>query len=188
LRGAVGRAVQETVFDGSCIQPFIDHPSDDAVCDSLVEERPKVGVWNRIEILAYIKFEHPVEALGPDLLLQAVKCLVSRATRSEAIRAGQIVLFVDGLQHHRHGTLRYLVFEGRNPQRPLRSIRLGYVHSPNRRGLVATRLDPLQEVQEIGLKVRLIVRRCDAVDTGCAILAGEIVGLQHPFQIDDVVK
>ena len=30
----------------------------------------------------------------------------------------------------------------------------GYVHSPNRRGLVATRLDPLQEVQEIGLKVR----------------------------------
>src|SRR6185295_4355947 len=101
LRGAVGRAVQETVFDGSCIQPFIDHPSDDAVCDSLVEERPKVGVWNRIEILAYIKFEHPVEALEPDLLLQAVKCLVSRATRSEAIRAGQIVLFVDGLQHHR---------------------------------------------------------------------------------------
>src|SRR5262249_47253130 len=49
-------------------------------------------------------------------------------------------------------------------------------------GLVATRLDPLQEVQEIGLKVRLIVHRCDAVDTGCAILAGEIVGLQHPFQ------
>jgi hypothetical protein len=30
LRGTLGRAAQETVFDGSCIQPFIN-PSDDAV-------------------------------------------------------------------------------------------------------------------------------------------------------------
>ena len=26
LRGALGRAAQETVFDGSCFQPFVDHP------------------------------------------------------------------------------------------------------------------------------------------------------------------
>src|SRR5215468_9638291 len=44
LRGALGRVAQETVFHGSCFQPFIDHPSDDAVCDSLVKERSKVGV------------------------------------------------------------------------------------------------------------------------------------------------
>jgi hypothetical protein len=44
LWSTLSRAVQETVFDGSCFQPFIDHPSDDAVCDSLVDERPKVGV------------------------------------------------------------------------------------------------------------------------------------------------
>jgi hypothetical protein len=87
LRGALSRTVQEAIFDGSCFQPFINHPSDNAVCDSLVEERPKVGVWNRIEILAYIKFEHPVEALGPDRVPQAIECLVGRAAWSEAIRA-----------------------------------------------------------------------------------------------------
>jgi hypothetical protein len=46
LRGALSRAAQETVFDDSRIQPFIDHPSDNAVRDSLVEKRSQVGVWN----------------------------------------------------------------------------------------------------------------------------------------------
>src|SRR5215469_1973394 len=44
LRGALGRVAQETIFYGSCFQPFIDHPTDDAVRDSLVKERSKVGV------------------------------------------------------------------------------------------------------------------------------------------------
>ncbi len=44
LRRTLGRAEQEAIFNGSRFQPFIDHPSDDTVCDSFVEERPKVGV------------------------------------------------------------------------------------------------------------------------------------------------
>ena len=79
--------MQQAVFDGSCFQPFIDHPSDDAICDSLVEERSKVVVWNRIEILAYVDIEHPVEALGPDRVPQAIECLVGRAAWSEAVCA-----------------------------------------------------------------------------------------------------
>ena len=35
--------MQETVFDRSCFQPFIYHPSDHAVRDSLVEERSPLG-------------------------------------------------------------------------------------------------------------------------------------------------
>ena len=34
LRGALSRAAQKTVFNNSCFQPFIDHPSDDAVRNS----------------------------------------------------------------------------------------------------------------------------------------------------------
>src|SRR6516165_7937143 len=103
LRSALGHAAQESVFDSSCLQPFVDHPSDNAICDSLVEERPKVGVWNRIEILAYIDLKHPVEAFGPDRVPQAIECLVSRAAWSEAVRARQEVLLIYRLQHHRHG-------------------------------------------------------------------------------------
>ena len=52
LRGALGRAAQETAFDGSCFQPFVNHPADNAVRDSLVKERTEVEVRNRVEILA----------------------------------------------------------------------------------------------------------------------------------------
>src|SRR3954463_967645 len=84
LRGALGRAAQETVFNGSCFQPFINHPSDNAVRDSLVKERAEVGVRNRIEILAYVDIEHPVKTLGPQHVLQSAERLVSRPSRPEA--------------------------------------------------------------------------------------------------------
>lgn len=77
LRGALGRAAQKTVFNGSCFQPFIDHPSDDAVRDSLVEERSKVRVRDRVEVLAYVEIEHPVKTLGPQYVLQSAEPLVS---------------------------------------------------------------------------------------------------------------
>ena len=95
LRRPLGRTVQETVFDGSRVQPFVDHPSDDAIRDSLVEEGPKMGVRNRFEILAYVDVDDPMELLGPEYVLQSAERLVSRAARAEAIRAGQKVLFVD---------------------------------------------------------------------------------------------
>src|SRR5208282_2095033 len=88
LRGTLGRAVQETVFDGPCLQPFVDHPSDDAVRDSLVEEGSEVRVRYRIEILAYVDVDHPIKSLGPEYVLQRAERLVSRAARAEAIRTG----------------------------------------------------------------------------------------------------
>ena len=54
--------------------------------------------------------------------------------------------------------------------------------------MIAAGLDAFQEVQKVGLEVRLVVCRCDTVDAGRAILAGESVGLQHPIQVDDMVK
>jgi hypothetical protein len=85
LRGALGGVAQQTVFHGSCFQPFIDHPSDDAVRDSLVKERSKVGVLDRIEILAYVDIEHPIKTLGPQHVLQSAERLVSRPSRPEAV-------------------------------------------------------------------------------------------------------
>ena len=76
---------QETIFHGSCLQPFIDHPSDDAVRDSLVKERSKGSVWNRIEILAYVDIDDPIKTLGPQHVLQSAERLVSRPPRPEAV-------------------------------------------------------------------------------------------------------
>jgi hypothetical protein len=54
--------------------------------------------------------------------------------------------------------------------------------------LVAARLDAIQEVREFGLQVGRVVGRRHTVDAGSTILAGEPVGLFHPFQVDDVVQ
>jgi len=73
-------------------------------------------------------------------------------------------------------------------ERPTRAIRLRNIGPAHRRRLVTTRLDAIQEVQEIGFQVCRIVVRRHTVDARSTILAGEPVGFLHPFQIDDVVQ
>src|SRR5712691_3541657 len=111
-----------------------------------------------------------------------------RAPGSEAVRARPKVLLVNRLQHHGDRPLRHLVLEGRDAERPLRAVRLEDVCPAHRRCLVAAGLDAIEEVREIGRQVRLVLRRRHTVDAGCTILAGELVGPLHPFQVDDVVQ
>src|SRR5262245_7337849 len=113
---------------------------------------------------------------------------MSRATWPEAVGAGKKVLLVHCLQNHDNRPLAYLVLESWNAERPTRSIRLRNICPPNRRRLVAARLDASQEVQKIGLQVFRVVSRPHTVDAGGTILAGEPEGFFKPFQIDDMVQ
>src|SRR5258708_31158384 len=112
-----------------------------------------------------------MKPFGPEYVLQRAERLVSRAARPEAIRAREEVLFVDRLQHHRHGALRHLVFEGWNAEFSLRAIRFWNVRAANRRRTIAARPDALQKVQKIGFQVHLVVRRRDTVDAGSTVFA-----------------
>src|SRR5271168_4062123 len=84
---------------------------------------------------------------------------MSRASGPEAIRTGKEVLLIHRLQHHDDCSLRQLIFEGRDAERPTRAIRLRNVCPTHWRRYVTTRLDAIQKVQEIGLQVcRIVVR------------------------------
>jgi hypothetical protein len=111
-----------------------------------------------------------------------------RPSRPEAERARQEVLLVDGLQHHDDRPLCHLVLEGRDAERSLRAIRFRDVDPAHRRSDIAAGLDALQEVQQLGLQVRLVIRRCHTVDAGRSILARQPIRLSHPFQVDDLVQ
>jgi hypothetical protein len=97
-------------------------------------------------------------------------------------------LLIHRLQHHDDCPLRQLVLEGRNTERPTRAIRLRDVCPAHWRCCVATRLDAIQEIQEIGFQVCRIVGRRHTVNARSTILAGEPVGFFHPFQVDDAVQ
>ena len=78
--------------------------------------------------------------------------------------------------------------DGRDTDRPLRTVGLGDVGSAHRWRFVAPGFDALQEVPKVGLEVRLIFLRRYAVDARRPILAGPHIGFSHPFKIDDVVQ
>src|SRR3979411_1865172 len=103
--GAFGRQAQATISQDSRFQPFIDHPSDDAVRHSLVEEGTQVMVRDRVEVLAYVDVQHPVLSLPRDGAEQHAQRLMRRSPGSEAMRARTKVLLVDGLEHHRNRPL-----------------------------------------------------------------------------------
>src|SRR5262249_55451886 len=103
---------QEPIFEHSCLQPLIDHPTDDTIRDSSVKKRTQVGVRNRPEIVFDVEIYHPTQSVAHEASTQRLQGLMRRATRPEAVRAGKKVLLVDGLQHHDDRPLRHLVLEG----------------------------------------------------------------------------
>src|SRR6476661_10012361 len=97
---------------------------------------------------------------------------MSRTTGPESERAGKEVLLIHRLQHHDDCSLRHLVFEGRYAERSTRAVRFWNICPADRRRFVATRLDAIQEVQEIGLQVCRILVRHHTVDARSTILPG----------------
>ena len=62
LRGAFGRVAQETIFQDACLQPLINHPSDDTIRDSPVKKVSKVRVRYRIKIFFDVDIDHPSQS------------------------------------------------------------------------------------------------------------------------------
>src|SRR5215210_3241640 len=109
--------------------------------------------------------------------------VMRRPAWAKAIRAGQEVLLINSFQQHDDRPLCHLVLEGRNAERPLRSIRLRDVAAAHRRSLVAARLDAVEEVEKVRLQRLRILGRRDPVDARRPILAGGPVGFKHPVQV-----
>ncbi len=104
--------LQEPFFQNTCLQPLVDHPSDNAVRHSLVEERSQLAMRDGVEILAYINIQNPVLTLPRDHFVQLTQRIVARSIRPETVRTRPKVLLVDSFQNHDDRSLGYLVFEG----------------------------------------------------------------------------
>jgi hypothetical protein len=97
-------------------------------------------------------------------------------------------LLIDRFQHHADRPLRHLVFEGRDAERPLRTVRFGYVRPAYRWGLVAAGSNAPKKTLQVRFRVRFVFRSHDSIDAGRTTLAGQPIGLLHPFLVDDVTQ
>ena len=96
LRGALGRVPKEIVLQHARLQPFVDHPANDAVRDSSVEKRTQVMMLDGVVVLGDVDVQHPAQPLpAHEGQTQCTQGLMCRPSRPEAERAGQEVLLVD---------------------------------------------------------------------------------------------
>src|SRR5690348_8772354 len=68
LRRPFRWAVQTSLLKDAGFQPLVDHPSDNAVRDSSVEEFPEMAVVDRVEILLNIDVDTPSYSLTHEAL------------------------------------------------------------------------------------------------------------------------
>ncbi len=98
------------------------------------------------------------------------------ATWPEAKRAVQKVLLVDRLQQHDDGALGDLVFKAGYAKRTLAAIGLRYVVPTNRRSLITTRFEPVDQAEKVALQVGRILFRTLTIDSYRAVFARALVG------------
>src|SRR5450631_1892386 len=80
------------------------------------------------------------------------------ASGPEPIRKPEELFLVDRAQHRSRGPLDNLVFKGRNRDRALPTIRLGYVNPPRRECRIRSPMNTSVQILKIALKVLLVIR------------------------------
>ena len=84
--------LQAAFLEDARLQPFVNHPTQNAVGHSPVEKGAQGPVRDRVEIIAPVDFEHPPELLLYAGVAQTLQRLMCLASWSEAERAVQEVL------------------------------------------------------------------------------------------------
>src|SRR5215211_588334 len=134
------------------------HKADQPFLTDLVEERPDVGV----------QYPAHLSAIDPDT--KRIQRVVRATSWPEPVRDSEEVLLVDRVQQCDHRPLDDLVLQGRDRERALPAVRLGYVDPPRRQCPIRSPLDSLVQVLELALKVRLVVRPPQSIHARRGIL------------------
>src|SRR5713226_4120396 len=111
--------------------------ADQPLLVDLVEERSDVGVQYEAHLLAV------------DSDAERIQRIVRATPRPEPIRDAEEVLLVDRVQQRDHSPLDNLVLQGRNRERALPAIRLGYVDPSAWPRPIRSALDPVVQIFEI---------------------------------------
>src|SRR5258706_5261288 len=187
LRSPGHRMPHAPLFQNPRLQPLADRPTDHTVAHPAVEKGPQMAMVQLVKEAPDVHLQHPPATYPHQLPPEIAQCFVGRASGSKTIRAGQKVLLVDGFQHHGYGSLQHFVFKGGNPDRArLRTAPFRNMDPPDRRRLVLTRLETVEERPEIVPQTLRVLLGRRAVDANRPILASSGIGFLEPILVDVV--
>jgi hypothetical protein len=175
------------VVQDARLQPLTYQAQDALIADPVLQEPDQPLLVDPIEEASDVGIQYPVHTRRADADAQGVECIMLAAPGSEAVREAEEVFLVDLGEHRDHGSLDYLVFQCRDPQRALLAVRLGNELALDGHGAVAAAMDASMQFLEVALQIRLVVLPRDAVDPG----RGTALERQEriPQQVDaDVVQ
>ena len=129
MRSALRCLDQSAVFQHTRLQPLLDQADDPPITNSVFDESYEPLSAQSIEEPRYVGVENPVDFTCINSVCERIQRIVLAAPRSEPIADPQKLRLVDRREDRNHRGLDDLVFQGRDAERPLFTIRLGYVPS-----------------------------------------------------------
>ena len=109
LRRSPVRLVPLFALEDTGLEPHPDKPEDARISNPVRHHPQQPLVVDRVEEVAYVGIEHPVDALAHDRRVQGVKRHMRVPPRPEAVGEPEEVGFIDGTQHLGYRALTNLV-------------------------------------------------------------------------------
>jgi site-specific DNA recombinase len=148
-------------------QPSSDEAEDSGVGDPMRNHPQQPLAFDRVEEATDVCVQHPVHVLRHERRVQRSQRQVRTPAGPESVREADEVDLVDGTEHFSYGTLDNLVFQCRNAERSLPTIRFGDIHAAHRFRPVLSAVDAVAQVLQL-LGQTLFVRRYGfPVDSRC---------------------
>jgi hypothetical protein len=133
-----------------------------------------------------VSVQYPVHRLAPDADRERIQRVMLSPAGPEPVGEADKVLLVDRIENFNHGALDDLVFQRRNPQRPLPAVRFRDVGTQARLCPVGTKMDAAFKVAQPRLQAVSVGVPGHPIHTGRRVALQPEVSLAQQRRVDVV--
>src|SRR5260370_15995100 len=114
----------------SRFQPFLDQAMNSLVGDSVLDETHRPFVTHVVEKATYVRIHDPVHSLPLDSHDQRIHRVVRTPPRPQSVTETPEILLIDCVEDRHHRLLYDFIFQRRDADRPLPTVRFLPVNPP----------------------------------------------------------
>ncbi len=148
------------------LEPLAYQSKDALVADSMFDETDQPIVVDRIEERADVGVNDPVDGFPADPDCERIQRIVLAATGSETVREAEKLLLANAVEYLDHCPLDDLVFNRRDPQWALTSIRLRNHPSPRGKRAIRSLMYTRVKLLQLYFEILAVCFPCASIDSG----------------------